>query len=705
MPLAARYNKIEIRFIPNPQYTNHPSSKSDKIISGGHIIKIHGNQINNLEIVKSHDTHLTDVTLMLSSLEHTSTSALAEGKYMVSVTISNVTDTKNSTKSFHNNFLCEKMIVTGVTDVYGTFPTLDVTLHLKSIFRYRLEIENNFAFELGGKGGIPAIGGGSSSLNFLYSDFLEKINETYSPEVSSSTTKTGFLDMQATIGGIGNSGDVSVLNQTVPDSGYKMEVDTNLEVLDFFFEHYPVFSTPYGWVIDDFNTNLGKNLNPSIISLKDFLRYDTWKMSWNSGLSQIISGRQEDASYKINVPSNSTADIQTQNEIGAMGIYNYHISNRASYYNTSRFLIENNNPLIFAQNIITGQPIDLGAWNALNKEVTVLTSSATNTRVKPMPNPMYKQLSTHLSADEITRTQKYKNIFFNLHPELITHEFTNLWVGEVDIHDSYFISKKSVNEKAHYDKDRYGIGYHVKHNYHPVQSTPATHTFDEKEGGIKTSSIYEPKFILTTSYTALVVDAGPVDLVSYDKTGNDYLHQDLIYNNADLSNFMDIDPCADENGVNLGKLAYAEPGSPGNTSISTAANSLYKTGFKYNWGSANSRYMDCSAFTMYAVRNGGGDQGRHTHYPNGTSAQMTWLSDPDNGAQRVEGVENIQPGDIVFFHTSGNGPWGHTAIAKDSSNYYESSSVNHKGANIGSFSRTPAYIFRLSPMTNQGASE
>ncbi len=701
MSIPVRYNNIEINIYPNPQYLQHSSADKDISVQPRKTlgtITLKGNQIKELQIIKSHDTHLTDVKLMLIGVDHTTISTLAEGKYIVGISISAVT-IKKETPVFRNYFLCENLKVTGTNQLFGTYPTLEVTVNLKSVLRYRLEIETNFAFELGGKGDTKATGSGNP-IHFLYTDLLRKYTSNYATEdTHGGSLHSHLFDISMT------SREEEVVVSSAPKSGYKMEAETNLQVLDFFFEHYPLYTTPYGWVVDDFNTQLGQPYVSSILSIKDFLRYDSWKSNHNNGLTEVISGSLKKGSFLVNTPNKHDNTIKDEILVAAesMGVFNYRISNRSSYYNTARYMFKDDLPMIFAQNISDGQPIDMGTWNTRASEVFVLTASAAGLRVKGIPNPMYKHYLTFLSSKEIGKMQKFRSLIFNLHPELITHEFENLWVGDVDIHHSHYMPMESMTPAENYGYDRYGIGYHVKHVYSQVAVNPATHQSDMKAADAD-EVIFESKFLLKTSYTALTLDAGPVTIADYDNLPRMYSKVQAKSVSDNPFDFLNVDPCATHNGVYIGDVPTAEPGSAGNESTAAAGKTMIDTNFGYILGAANSKYMDCSAFTMYAVRNGGADIGRSSKYPNGTYNQLPWLANPANGAEKITDHSEIKAGDIVFFKTTDGGDHGHTGIAKSVDQFYEASSYTNaakgirKGANTGNFSnRKPSYVFRLHP--------
>jgi cell wall-associated NlpC family hydrolase len=306
-----------------------------------------------------------------------------------------------------------------------------------------------------------------------------------------------------------------------------------------------------------------------------------------------------------------------------------------------------------------------------------------------------------MSEQEIMETQKFRNLFAYLNPEFVTYELKNLYFGAIDIHNSIFIEEKSLTKKASYGKPRISTGYQVRHTFTQIYPNQATLTEDFISNP-DAAKKFTPRFGLTTEITFLEITAGPTDLLAYDQIERKYSNLDQDFLQSDLNLFDTIDSCGMFGaGVDVSALPIAEPGTPGNENVANSAQTLINAGFVYLWGGMQSKAMDCSGFTMWAVRNGGGDQGRATRYPKGTTAQITWLTNPQNGALRIENVEDIQPGDIVFFKTSRCGHC-HTGIAVNNSEYYHSNSVKKKGADIGSFARRrPSYIFRLLPMNTK----
>ena len=94
-------------------------------------------------------------------------------------------------------------------------------------------------------------------------------------------------------------------------------------------------------------------------------------------------------------------------------------------------------------------------------------------------------------------------------------------------------------------------------------------------------------------------------------------------------------PVEDNNSYN--------PPSPGQSSVEAVLNLAYsKTGSPYVWGAEGPNSFDCSGFTSYVFRNAAG-----VSLPRTSSAQ--------SGYGQTVSKENLQPGDLVFFNTSGKG--------------------------------------------------
>lgn len=95
--------------------------------------------------------------------------------------------------------------------------------------------------------------------------------------------------------------------------------------------------------------------------------------------------------------------------------------------------------------------------------------------------------------------------------------------------------------------------------------------------------------------------------------------------------------------------------------VSAVLNLAYsKLGSPYEWGASGPNTFDCSGFTSYVFRNAAG-----VSLPRTSSAQ--------SGYGRTVSKSNLQPGDLVFFNTSGKGV-SHVGIYEGGGNMIHSPS-------------------------------
>ena len=86
-----------------------------------------------------------------------------------------------------------------------------------------------------------------------------------------------------------------------------------------------------------------------------------------------------------------------------------------------------------------------------------------------------------------------------------------------------------------------------------------------------------------------------------------------------------------------------KPASSSKSSVKNVLDLAYsKMGCPYVWGSEGSNSFDCSGFTYYVFKNAAG-----INIPRTSSAQ--------SGCGETVSKSNLQPGDLVFFNTSGKG--------------------------------------------------
>jgi hypothetical protein len=626
-----RLNKITITLKPNQYYIQLPKA-TDK--TNLQVVVMDSMQIVEMQIRKSYQTHLTEVRVWIENLDPTVAALWSEGKYIAEVVV-NAEKKGDSSLSFSNHFVPSDFKVTAST-VYASVPVVSAVVDLVSIIRLRLELENNFPYELGGKNGEGAAGAGKKPLDFLQDTLAKKYLQTYAEKGRET----------------GNPWDMSYCDLTepvhqvdsTPSNGYKILTSTNFEALEFFFEHYPVFNTTYDWYLDDFHTK--NNFTPSILVISDLTWYPAWKSGLNENLSKLLNKELPD--------SKTASTSKDYKAISSYGFYHFELIDHVPYYDWVSFQTVNAFPKIWAVDVSSGNVIPMNAWNAVHEESPVMTASG---KIKITKNPMYKEYLTFMTEKEITESQRYKQVFQNLHPEMDTYSFTNIFIGEIDMHTVIKIKKENLAPIQNFGYDRWGIGYQVVHHLkrHTVEPAGKLGVPPNADASI-TESQFLPRFTLTTELVFLMVDEGDLTLPGIGKEDA----AQVTENPADNSN-IDTDACAQASDPSTGGTDGS--GIPPNSTIAGAATALYGTNFTYCYGCASNSRMDCSAFTMKAVNAAGiGD------YPNGTQNQIRWCN---NHAEKIAGVENIKAGDILFFRSNG----GHTGIAVSNTEFVHSSSA------------------------------
>jgi hypothetical protein len=221
MPNTLNRNKIQIKLKPNLYYTQLPKAQRDKSLLGPGPIDIAPFQIKKVEIFKSYATHVTDVVLHLDNIDPSIAAQWSENKYIAHLIIS--PDMVGDTGTGIDNFFMVHSLTQKPTPeaerMYSTIPTANLTVILKSITRARLEKENNFTFELGGKKGQGAAGVGKSPIQFLESDLMKLYARNYmeaGEETVNPWTMT-YCDRTEPTHQI----------RTTPPDGFKMITDNN----------------------------------------------------------------------------------------------------------------------------------------------------------------------------------------------------------------------------------------------------------------------------------------------------------------------------------------------------------------------------------------------------------------------------------------------------------------------------------------------
>ncbi len=633
-PTQFRHNTIQVALIPNFQYTQLEAALAEDP-SFNTTVEISPQNIKKLEIFKSYDTHLTDVTLHLVDLDQITAIRISEGKYIIYIYAANATLQDGGIGQL-NYFLCHEVTFPGGYPI-ATSQRSDLVINLRSIVRTRLELENNFAFELGGKG-AKAASAGTQPIGFFLGDFAKLYTTNFAKVNPLEEFNSNLFDFTMS----DFSQDSVHITNSIPSSGYKMEVDTNLEAIDYFFKNYPMFKTKFGWILDDFNIG---GINPTVLKVTDFTMYPAWKNRISQGLSNFFNN-------ELDVNDPVSQDFAT---MAISELFSIKPIEKVTYFDWAEFIIQEKFPKIYAVDIFTGQEIPMTSWNSVHEERLVLVSDGAGIKLKKIKNPRRSEYLTFMNEREIMETQLYKTVFKYLHPEITTYEFKNALVGDIDLNTAIHFKKEALAEGG-YNKDRFGICYQVYHKFEQVPQREYGHYGETMaQDRDRYDSQFSPRFSLETVFSILSVDEGNLDIsLPGEEDRATYETEVDSYDDPELAG-LDCYPGSDG--------TYGDGGGlPGNTNIGDQAESYVKAGFKYVWGGTSDKGMDCSAFVQKAVT-AAGIRG----FPRTTLTQYPWCK----AHAKSVSVENMQRGDIIFFAISkSHPPVSHVGIAANNAEFY-----------------------------------
>lgn len=658
-----RYNKVEVTLIPNPMYILTASAKQEKSLE---LIQLTPHQIKKVEIIKSYETHLTEVWIDFTYMDSTAVARISDGSYLVALYIG--AEAITGGRERFNFFVCDIIKPTGIAEVYGNFPAIEARGKFSSITKNRLEIENAFPFELGGKGaaaGKPAIGASENPYSFFNNEFKKLYYELYA-ERETESENASVISTKFTVA------DEDTLVKSSPSSGYLINANNNMETLEYLREHYPMYKTVYTWILDDFSSLPG--YAPSTYFITDLIRWDSWKSSVDTEFSRFFNKN----------------DAKAEEITGAAVLMGVKQTDFKPFYNRYRYRVRDDDPKIYATDIASGAPILMSAWNTLHANKYMMVQTATGYAIKKMTNPINVEYLTFMTPEEIEEVQTYKKVFENLHPSLATYSFTNLFFGNVDLNTVVKIDKASLDDEENYGFDRYGLCYQIKMVF---EQTPIQPSGVKNQMKMTTNPAdwlddpaLTPQFIMSAEATFLFIDEGAKTIREYKNLDIPQIDRMYEVDYYDLMNMAVMDPCdiaSDDGGDGRG--------IPGNRSIVDQGRHLVDNGFTYVWGGTSDKGMDCSAFTQKAVTRAEANQG-YPAYPRVTTDQYNWCR---KYAIPID-PKHAQPGDIIFFRTK-RCKVCHTGIISGGGNVLEASSTRGKGVEKPIGNRHITAIFRIVP--------
>jgi len=662
-----RYNNIEVILVPNPLYTITDGNTLNEPVES---VSLTPHQIRKVEIVKSYETHSTEVYITFDMLDPTAFSRISEGTYIIYLFINGYNNPGGASR--FNYFVCDELVPLETTEVFGTYPALSARGRFSSITKIRLQYENIIPFELGGQGSTKAQGAGKTPFEFFEND-LKKMYYSLYTDRSTESARASIFSTKFT------TPNADTLIPMGPQDGYFINTKNNFEAFGYIFDHYPLFRTVYNWVLDDFCSEDANGSSTLFVS--DLIRWDSWQNHIDENLSTLF-----------NV---STGESENAFEtLGLSTVIQAKQIDHSPFYNYFRYSIRDDLPKIYATDIHTHEPINTNWWNAVHAKKYLIYQSETGLGVKEMDNPLYKEYLTFLSGEEVENVQQYKKVFQALHPSLETYEFTNLFFGEVDLNSVIEIKRKNLSPENDFGFNRIGLCYQIKQTFERTSIMPPR----IKDGDAKIKGpqdwlddpSYTPTYIHSAEATFLMIDEGAKNLREFNALPQPVVDREFVISPDDLSQLNLNDPC--ESGRYDPELGTDGLGIPGNTSIVDQARAIESNNVRYVYGGHSAHAMDCSFFVQTAVHAAGADQGYGKRYPRTTADQYPWCL---KNAIPIA-FEHRQPGDIVFFTSQGK-HHGHTGIFTGKETVIEASSSRGKVLERDLGRRKVSGVFRIVP--------
>jgi len=656
-----RLNTLSVTLKPNPLYQEliKQSADEDKLEE----MTLASFQISEAQIFKSYNTHATEITIWFEYLDPTVAAFLSEGKYIVHFEVNASVpggSERFSGRSAANYFICTDLEITG-EKVFGTLNTVNGIMELRSILHVRLKSENNFPVLLGGKGQQNTQTFTGSPADFLETELTPLFKKTYSRAgTQNSPWSQEFCSFE-------NKGDSLV--QAVSNCNYSFDSDTNWDTLNEFFQKYPVFNTPHGWMLDDFQNS---DASSSVLRMTDFMWYEAWKPFKNIHLSEILNNEVPEEGTK-----KTSQDYRTASAIRYYGI---RVLERVPYFDWTRFIIKNFNPLILAFNSCDESVLDTTDWNSTRKNAKVIMPDAS---VVGIENPMYKIYRTAITVKEIYQSQLFLKLFESMHPELVTYHFENIWFGEVDVNTVVFFDKDKLNKIRNHGYNRWGLGYQVLHTFNreaikPKMAIGATESSNKDQ----VLSQYAYRFSLRSDVVFLELDERTLSIEGLDK-----VDKIVAEEKTEETGVETTDPCENKtDGVDdtttEGDATPLDPEIPAGSNdvvekiIAGIENSAKAAGYKYTDGGGRnniSNGADCSGLMYHGIQISAKykfSRGDNVSQLNFVRKAKGWkmIFDSDKNPFSAEEITSSTPakkfkrGDILWFKKSDKKTTTHVGI-------------------------------------------
>ncbi|MGL5314327.1 MAG: NlpC/P60 family protein [Peptostreptococcaceae bacterium] len=166
----------------------------------------------------------------------------------------------------------------------------------------------------------------------------------------------------------------------------------------------------------------------------------------------------------------------------------------------------------------------------------------------------------------------------------------------------------------------------------------------EEEGYIRALYVADEAPVIEVEEEVVAPEAnGNTTSNSTSNNSNNSTSNNNSSNNSNSSNSSSSNKQPAQENNNSSNESYNPPASSNQSSAQAVLNLAYsKIGSPYVWGAEGPNSFDCSGFTSYVFKNAAG-----VSLPRTSSAQ--------SGYGQTVSKSDLQPGDLVFFNTSGSG--------------------------------------------------
>ena len=617
--------------------------------------------INELRVLKSYVNHKTELYLELKLLTTDQINIITGGGCAISVTITggpilekDNTDSKNLSSSSNVFKIFEMSSIE--TEKIGGHNLHSINLRLISWTLGRMLLENNFSFT----SQTSLKYGKANPRIFLLGHIEQVFLETYTDYGSNTSAKLGTegygdyiensnqLSQKSTNAIYLNDSttDLKTISTSIPTSGYIFEGQNNFEILEEFFENYPPYLTPFGWLQDDLPLNSKNNTE---ILVTDFYIPRSWEE--DTFLTPRIRPRY-------------------QTYLDEARYYKINKIDQRPYFDKLKFESNSKDPLIQLVQTSDNVPTIVDA-TSINKITEKYISCKDQLQVKQMPNPKVKRIYSFLSENDLIKQLSYLQKYYEMNPNYETYEVDNISWGHLDIKKALFKEKFIDDDKTVLENARKGPAHRIEWIFTPttVESISFMTKETNKEDDQKT---FKCKARIEFLMTENIEPQDTNILLDISKQISE-LKDNIIETINPRTGSVSI------NGVLYGAGTPYNgqlniKGSPGD--IAKTAEALIKKGFKYLWGGAEPGWYDCSGFVMTSVclatglKRYGGRMSKDA-FPKGSQAQADWCR---RYATPID-YDDVRAGDIIFLSTSADiNRVHHVGIAKSQTEVMASSS-------------------------------